>query len=174
MAGSCRLRDFHPLWCGFPAASAKNQLSVPQSYNPRGLGPRVWPLPLSLATTCGITTCFLFLLLLRCFSSEGLRRFQYVFNVAPFGHRRIEGRLHLPAAFRSLPRPSSPPGAKASPMRPWFASVSCARFLPNQVVSLEHLLCSGRRSRPALFGPAASCSFRLSACFSFSLSQSCQ
>ena len=27
------------------------------------------------------------------------------------------GRLHLPALFRSLPRPSSPPGAKASPIR---------------------------------------------------------
>jgi hypothetical protein len=35
--------------------------------------PRVWPLPLSLATTCGITTCFLFLRLLRCFSSAGSR-----------------------------------------------------------------------------------------------------
>ena len=32
--------------------------------------------------------------------------------------------MHLPAAFRSLPRPSSPPGAKASPMRPYFASIS--------------------------------------------------
>ena len=31
--------------------------------------------------------------------------------------------MHLPAAFRSLPRPSSPPGAKASPMRPSFASI---------------------------------------------------
>ncbi len=29
------------------------------------------------------------------------------------------GRLHLPVHFRSLPRPSSPPGAKASPMRPY-------------------------------------------------------
>ena len=37
--------------------------------------------------------------------------------VAPFGHPRIIGRSRLPAAFRSLPRPSSPPGAKASPVR---------------------------------------------------------
>ena len=28
--------------------------------------------------------------------------------VAPFGHPRVTGRLHLTAAFRSLPRPSSP------------------------------------------------------------------
>ena len=34
------------------------------------------------------------------------------------------GRLHLPVAFRSLPRPSSSPGAKASPIRPYFASIS--------------------------------------------------
>ena len=38
--------------------------------------------------------------------------------VAPFGHPRITGHLPLPAAFRSLSRPSSPPRAKASPMRP--------------------------------------------------------
>ena len=39
-------------------------------------------------------------------------------RVSPFGHPRIKGRSRLPAAFRSLPRPSSPPGAKASPVRP--------------------------------------------------------
>ncbi len=41
---------------------------------------QVWPLPLSLATTYGITTCFLFLRLLRCFSSAGLRLYHAVFN----------------------------------------------------------------------------------------------
>ena len=39
-------------------------------------------------------------------------------RVAPFGHLRISGRSRLPADFRGLPRPSSPPGAKASPVRP--------------------------------------------------------
>lgn len=39
--------------------------------------------------------------------------------VAPFGHLRINARLQLPVVFRSLPRPSSSPGAKASPMRPY-------------------------------------------------------
>ena len=34
--------------------------------------------------------------------------------VAPFGYLRINVCLQLPAAFRSLPRPSSAPGAKAS------------------------------------------------------------
>ena len=40
--------------------------------------------------------------------------------VSPFGHPRINDRSHLPAAFRSVPRPSSPPGAKASTECPSF------------------------------------------------------
>ena len=44
-------------------------------------------------------------------------------RVAPFGHPRVTGRLHLTAAFRSLPRPSSPSRAKASTVRPWFLSL---------------------------------------------------
>lgn len=38
--------------------------------------------------------------------------------VAPFGNPRIVGCLHLPGAFRSLPRPSSPCLAKAFAVRP--------------------------------------------------------
>ena len=44
-------------------------------------------------------------------------------RVAPFGHPRIKGCLHLPVAFRSLPRPSSSLGAKASPIRPCLLPV---------------------------------------------------
>ena len=43
-------------------------------------------------------------------------------RVAPFGHLRVTGRLHLTGAFRSLPRPSSPSRAKASAVRPFFLS----------------------------------------------------
>ena len=39
-------------------------------------------------------------------------------GVSPFGHPRINDRSHLPAAYRSVPRPSSPLGAKASTERP--------------------------------------------------------
>ena len=39
-------------------------------------------------------------------------------RVPPFGYPRISACLRLPAAFRSLPRPSSLPGAKASSVRP--------------------------------------------------------
>ena len=59
---------------------------------------------------------FLFLRLLRCFSSPG--SLPYVMDwrmdtwslsrwVSPFGYLRINGYLLLPAAFRSLSRPSS-------------------------------------------------------------------
>ena len=44
--------------------------------------------------------------------------------VVPFGNPRIKGHLHLPAAYRSLSRPSSPPRAKASAMRPCLLSFS--------------------------------------------------
>ena len=91
-------------------------------YNPaRASTPAVWALPLSLAATRGVTVCFPFLRLLRCFSSSGWQPYQVdtppACRVSPFGHPRIMGRSRLPAAFRSLPRPSSPPGAKASPVR---------------------------------------------------------
>ena len=42
--------------------------------------------------------------------------------VVPFGNPRITGHLHLPAAYRSLSRPSSPPRAKASTLRPFLLS----------------------------------------------------
>ena len=37
-------------------------------------------------------------------------------GVSPFGYLRIEAYLQLPAAFRSLSRPSSAPDAKAFPL----------------------------------------------------------
>ena len=72
--------------------------------------------------------CFLFLRVLRCFSSPGSplpcgrcrNRFR---RVAPFGNPRINGYLPLRAAYRSLSRPSSPPRAKASFMCPSLLSL---------------------------------------------------
>ena len=43
-------------------------------------------------------------------------------RVVPFGNLWIKGYLHLPRAYRSLSRPSSPPRAKASAMRPYLLS----------------------------------------------------
>jgi hypothetical protein len=69
---------------------------------------------------------FLFLRLLRCFTSAGLALpplciqggvAEYWFGgVTPFGNLRIIAYLPLPEAYRSISRPSSPSGSKASIM----------------------------------------------------------
>ena len=72
---------------------------------------------------------FLFLPLLRCFSSGGSPHtpmysvyvpWFFIMGVSSFGYLRIEAYLQLPAAFRSLSRPSSAPDAKA------FTLCSCS------------------------------------------------
>ena len=82
----------------------------------------VWPPPRSLATTSGISVDFssspyldvsvqavpLIQLWIHCMIHR-----RYPMWIAPFGHLRINVCLQLPAAFRSLPRPSSAPSAKA-------------------------------------------------------------
>ena len=66
---------------------------------------------------------FLLLGLLRCFNSPRFAFTLYEFTherlrdrsqVAPFGNPRINVRLQLPEAYRSLPRPSSPLSAQSS------------------------------------------------------------
>ena len=120
-----------------PAVARSNALRLPQVRYPKNLqappdppyypmgttaaachAPTVWAPPLSLAATRRITCCFLFLRVLRCFSSPGSPPAAYVFSrgmtghnpgrVPPFGYPGINARLQLPPAFRSLPRPSSP------------------------------------------------------------------
>ena len=66
---------------------------------------------------------FLFLRLLRCFTSPGIAVFVlcihtksagcYPSQVIPFGNLRVKACLPLSVAYRSLPRPSSPIGTKA-------------------------------------------------------------
>ena len=69
---------------------------------------------------------FLFLALLRCFSSGGSPHIPIWFSIwcmcihiriAPFGNLRINSYLLIPAAYRSLSRPSSAPNAKAFSLR---------------------------------------------------------
>ena len=48
-------------------------------------------------------------------------------RVAPFGNLRIKGCLLLPEAYRSSPRPSSLPDAKASTVRPYYLVPLTAR-----------------------------------------------
>ena len=68
---------------------------------------------------------FLFLRVLRCFSSPGSPPLSEdaapsARRVVPFGNPRVEGHLHLTAAYRSLSRPSSPVRAKASAVCPYL------------------------------------------------------
>ena len=119
-----RVRGCHPLRPAFPGAfryvrffHSLPALQPRARLDARGLGSSPFARRYS-----GSHCCFPFLRLLRCFSSAGSPPLNAdtapsVRWVAPFGHPRIIGRSRLPAAFRSLPRPSSPPGAKASPVR---------------------------------------------------------
>ena len=105
--------------------SIKLAESIPRS-EPQDARILVWPLPVSLAATSGITCCFLFLRLLRCFSSPGSLRMAMdlpyddwgvLSQVSPFRDLRIKGYLPLPEAYRSLSRLSSALSAKASTLR---------------------------------------------------------
>ncbi len=87
-------------------------IQIAWSYNPKiAWTTLVWAPPVSIATTPGITIVF--------FSSAYLdvsvqrvgllhRRISIARWVVPFGYPRIDSYLPIPAAFRSLSRPSSP------------------------------------------------------------------
>ena len=104
-------------------------LPMSQSYYPREAGTSlVWALPRSLATTWGIINLFSLPPGTKMFQFPGFASIIWIDNglcrwVVPFGGLRINGHLHLPAAFRSLSRPSSPERAKASAMRPFLLSL---------------------------------------------------
>lgn len=132
--GTASLRGFNPLRPGHSSPSSTQPHLEPLrgSATPHlhhvTMMDSVCPPPLSFAITHGIAYCFLFLRLLRCFSSAGspspkkrgvtsprteCRDGQEV----PFGNPRIQGCMLLPWAYRSLPRPSSATQAKPSPRR---------------------------------------------------------
>ena len=50
--------------------------------------------------------------------------------IAPFGNLRIDARLQLPAAYRSLSRPSSAPSAKAFALRPFSLDLFIRAKIP--------------------------------------------
>ena len=143
-----RVRGFHPLWPAFPKPFRSRltpfRRSIPRSAMRPGLGSS------GFARRYSRNRCFfLFLRLLRCFSSPGSppdvmdsRPDARVFpaRVSPFRHPRIFGHLPLPAAFRSLSRLSSAPSAKASAPRP-FCLTSFGFWLPHSVAAPFFLPC---------------------------------
>ena len=121
---SFRLRGSHPLWPAFPYRSP-NLLLRCVSPQPRRINPPVCPLPRSLATTSGISVDFSSSPYLdvsvqavphvRLFDSTHADRV-LLCRVSPFGNLRIKAYVQLPAAYRSLSRPSSALDAKAFPL----------------------------------------------------------
>ena len=120
-----RIRGFHPLWPSFPGGSARLQLRdgspLPHGARHHGLG---WS-PFARRYS-GNRCFFLFLRLLRCFSSPGSPCMtmdsscsgrSLSCRVSPFRDLRVKGYLLLTAAFRSLSRLSSALSAKASTLR---------------------------------------------------------
>ena len=96
----------------------------------------------------GYLVWFLFLRVLRCFSSPGLPPFSgwqvFTCRVAPFGYVRIYRCLLFPVPFRSLPRPSSAPGAKASTVCPYSLNLRpliTAILLRHHFTSFITVLC---------------------------------
>lgn len=109
---SLRAQGSHLLRRAFPGTCASIFGPTTWSYNPTpAVTGVVWALPRSLATTCGIIVIF---------SSSGyldvsvprVRLLSDTWSstkwVAPFGYLRINWYVPIPAAFRSLSRPSSP------------------------------------------------------------------
>ena len=119
------LRGSHPLWLAFPYHSAR-LLCRCVSPQPQRINPLVWPLPRSLATTCGISVDFSSSPYLdvsvqavphvHLFDSMHVDRV-LLCRVSPFGNLGIDAYVPLPRAYRSLSRPSSAPDAKAFPLR---------------------------------------------------------
>jgi hypothetical protein len=123
-----RLPGSHGLWPIFPHRSTRPPPPTSGSRNPGktsppGLGSSAFARHYSRNHSR-----FLFLGLLRCFTSPRLASPDYEFIrsitrsypgwVVPFGDPRIKACLRLPVAYRNLLRPSSPLGTKAFTISP--------------------------------------------------------
>ena len=122
-----QIRGFHPLWPAFPKPFFWLPCPLMQSITPErtrsGLGSFH-----SARRYSGNRFFFLFLRVLRCFSSPGslpcvmywrMDGWGFPSRVSPFRNLRIDGYLLLPAAYRSLSRLSSALSAKASALCPY-------------------------------------------------------
>ena len=141
---SLRIRGYHPLWPDFPDRSTY-LLKTTGLFRVRS--------PLlaeSLLMSVPPGT--------EMFQFPGFASHAYVFSirypcgwVAPFGYPRINACSRLPVAFRSVPRPSSPPGAKASTECPSYtrypglapegASLTMHRNHPQGMRMILEILC---------------------------------
>jgi hypothetical protein len=126
-----RIQDFHLLRSNFPEDSAGDAfVTVYRCPQPQRASSLVWAFPLSLAATNGVSVDFLSYRYLDV--SVPCVRFIWPMHSAiddviwlpsdnGLPHSEIPGLTvarHLPRAYRSLPRPSSPLDAKTSPIYP--------------------------------------------------------
>ena len=121
-----RLWGFHPLWPAFPKPFGELPAHLRQSVTPVCTHTGLGSFPFARRYS-GNRCFFLFLRVLRCFSSPGSLHAPMdsvhddrssSCRVPPFRHPRLNGYLLLPAAFRSLSRLSSALSAKASALCP--------------------------------------------------------
>ena len=130
-----RLRGYHPLRRAFPGHFGFPGETAAKPYNTTS--PQGFPWGFGLASPgfgrpySRDPYWFLFLRLLRCFSSAGSRPHTGTLELirlqqeVPFGHPRFYGCMRLAGAYRSLPRPSSapepshPPGGVRVPGPTW-------------------------------------------------------
>ena len=178
-SGSCRclpvsVTGLSPSPAGFPKTILLHSGSLMQSMTPECTHSGLGSFP--FARRYSGNRCFfrernafffLFLRVLRCFSSPGsppcvmdwrmddggLPR-----RVSPFRDPRIKGYVLLPAAFRSLSRLSSALSAKASTLRPYQLDLCYGSFFPLHSVAalVTDFGCSRQLSLPVL-----SCTKRL-------------
>ena len=111
-----RLRDFHSLRSAFPKPFDYPLKSLVQSITPSCTHDGLGSFPFARRYS-GNRCFFLFLTLLRCFSSGGSLCMTmdsscsdrgFLCRVSPFRNLRIKGYLLLPIAYRSLSRLSHP------------------------------------------------------------------
>ena len=131
-SADCRLRGSHPLWPIVPDRSTNLLIGNSPALN--RTGPTTPPCKHDGLGCSAFARrywrnhyCFLFLRVLRWFTSPGWLRHpmnsgdaleDYPRGVAPFGNLRVKACLRLTGAYRCLTRPSSPSCAKASTVRP--------------------------------------------------------
>ncbi len=122
-----RIRGCHPLRRDFPDASPRFDRPTSWSYYPGGAhkhSPRFGLVPVR-SPLLGESLLFSFPAGTKMFQFPALASATNCYGwqpcgcrVVPFGNPGVKGRLRLTRDYRSLPRPSSPPRAKASAVRP--------------------------------------------------------
>ncbi len=129
-----------PSLAGFPKTVRLTSSSLTTVRNPGVHAHRFGLFPFRSPLLTGNRCFFLFLRVLRCFSSPGSLHTPMdsvhddrssSCRVPPFRHPRLNGYLLLPAAFRSLSRLSSALSAKASALCPILLDLS----FPHHVAS---------------------------------------